>query len=221
MDAIAAQHIDGAVILPLHANLAPSEQRRVFQSVGRNERKIVVSTNVAETSITIPEICYVVDTGRVREAQYDAQASITRLQETWASRAACKQRAGRAGRTMAGECFKLYSHGIEEHVQRPQSIPEMQRTPLEGVVLQVKSIQPDGDVKTFLERAIDPPPMEALAATHQKLVLSGAIEAQKGYSARLTPLGRHLVRCITDAVQSPARCARRKDARARLALWVC
>lgn len=207
MDAIASLQLEGAVVLPLHANLAPNEQRRVFQPVARNQRKIVVSTNVAETSITIPEICYVVDTGRVREAQYDATAGVTRLQETWASRAACKQRAGRAGRTMAGECFKLYSRGVEKHVQAAQSVPEMQRTPLEGVVLQVKSIQPHGDVRAFLERAIDPPSMDALAATHRKLVLAGAIQDGKGYAAPLTPLGQHLVRGVTD--------------RRRIFRWMC
>ena len=193
MDAIAALQLDGAVILPLHANLAPGEQRRVFQPVARAQRKIVVATNVAETSITIPEIGFVVDTGRVREATYDAAAGVTRLQETWASRAACKQRAGRAGRTMAGECFKLYTRAMATQLQAAHTVPEMQRTPLEGVVLQVKAIQPDGDVQAFLERALDPPPLDALAATHRKLVAAGAIHGG-GYAARLTPLGQHLVR---------------------------
>ncbi|WFD41673.1 RNA helicase [Malassezia psittaci] len=193
MDAISMLNPDGAVILPLHANLAPQDQRLVFQPVAKHQRKIVVSTNVAETSITIPEIGYVIDTGRVREAEYDAKDGVTRLVEKYASRAACKQRAGRAGRTMAGECYKLYSTGIAEHVQLAQSIPEIQRTPLEGVILQVKAIQPSADIKSFLERAIDPPSTNALAATHEKLVLAGAIEGDKGYSAHLTALGRHLV----------------------------
>ena len=121
MDAIDALRLDGAVLLPLHANLAAHEQRRVFQRVQKHERKIIVATNVAETSITIPEVCFVVDTGRVREAQYDAQAGVSRLLEQWASRAACKQRAGRAGRTMPGECFRLYTRYVEAHVQKPQS----------------------------------------------------------------------------------------------------
>ncbi|WFC97591.1 RNA helicase [Malassezia yamatoensis] len=198
MDAISMANLDGAVILPLHANLAPQDQRLVFQPVAKHQRKIVVSTNVAETSITIPEIGYVIDTGRVREAEYDAKDGVTRLIEKYASRAACKQRAGRAGRTMAGECYKLYSSGVAEHIQLAQSIPEIQRTPLEGVVLQVKAIQPSADIKSFLERAIDPPSTDALAATHEKLVLAGAIEGDKGYSAHLTALGRHLANLPLD-----------------------
>lgn len=192
MDAIQRQRLPDVVLLPLHANLPPQEQRRVFQAVAKHERKVVIATNVAETSITIPDVCYVIDTGRVREAQYDAQAGVTRLLETWASQAACRQRAGRAGRTMSGECYRLFSRGMEAQVQRPFSVPEMQRTPLEGVVLQVKSIQPQSDVRAFLEKAIDPPPLAALEATHTRLVIAGALHAEGGFAAALTPLGRHL-----------------------------
>lgn len=202
MDAISALCTDGVVLLPLHANLAPSEQRKVFQAVHKTERKVIVATNVAETSITIPEVCYVVDTGRVREAQYDAQAGVSRLLDAWASRAACKQRAGRAGRTMSGECFRLYTKGMEEHLQRPQSIPEMQRTPLEGVVLQVKAIQPTGDVKAFLQKALDPPLLDALEATHKRLIIAGALHAEGGYAAKLTPLGRHLAQLPLEVRQA-------------------
>ncbi|KAL4401098.1 putative ATP-dependent RNA helicase Ucp12 [Malassezia pachydermatis] len=201
MDAIAALQLRDIVLLPLHANLPASEQRRVFQPVGARQRKVVVSTNVAETSITIPEVCYVIDTGRVREAQYDAQAGVTRLLDAWASRAACKQRAGRAGRTMPGECFRLYTRVVEAQHQRAQSVPEIQRTPLEGVVLQVKALQPKGDVKAFLQKAIDPPSMDALEATHTRLVIAGALHAEGGYSATLTPLGRHLATLPLDVRQ--------------------
>lgn len=202
MDAIRSVGLDGAVILPLHANLAAHEQRRVFQRVQKHERKIIVATNVAETSITIPEVCYVVDTGRVREAQYDAQAGVSRLLEQWASRAACKQRAGRAGRTMPGECFRLYTRGVETHVQAPQSVPEMQRTPLQGIVLQVKAIQPTGDVRAFLQKAMDPPPLDALEAMHRHLVISGALQADGGFAAPLTPLGQYLAQLPLEVRQA-------------------
>ncbi|WFD30080.1 RNA helicase [Malassezia sp. CBS 17886] len=192
MDAIAALRLPELVVLPLHASLAASEQRRVFQPLGRGQRKVIVATNVAETSITIADVCVVVDTGRVREAQYDAHAGVTRLLETWASRAACKQRAGRAGRTMPGVCYRLYTRGMECTRQRAQTLPEMLRTPLEGVVLQAKAVQPDADVHAFLRRALDPPPLDALAATHQRLVVAGALHADGGYAAALTPLGRHM-----------------------------
>ncbi|WFD19312.1 RNA helicase [Malassezia caprae] len=203
MDAISALPIQSELaVLPLHANLPPNEQHRVFQPVGRTQRKVVVATNVAETSITIPEVCYVIDTGRVREAQYDARAGVSRLLDTWASRAASRQRAGRAGRTMAGECFRLYSRAMESELQAAHSAPEMQRTPLEGVVLQVKAIQPDANVRTFLGEAIDPPSLEALDAAHTRLVVAGALHTDGGHAARLTPLGRHVAMLPLDVRQA-------------------
>ena len=93
----------GAVeILPLHANLSSAEQRRVFSSTAPR-RKIVVATNVAETSVTIPDVVYVVDGGRVKETQYDADTGMQRLVEGWTSRASGRQRRGRAGRTQPGQ----------------------------------------------------------------------------------------------------------------------
>ena len=89
-------------ILPLHANLSPQEQTRVFKTVPAHVRKIVVATNVAETSITIEGVVYVIDSGRVKETQFEASNSMMHLVETWASRASCKQRRGRAGRTRPG-----------------------------------------------------------------------------------------------------------------------
>ena len=92
----------GAVdILPLHANLSSAEQKRVFLSTAP-KRKIVVATNVAETSVTIPDVVYVVDGGKVKETQYDAETSMQRLVEVWTSRASGRQRRGRAGRTQPG-----------------------------------------------------------------------------------------------------------------------
>lgn len=93
----------GAVeILPLHANLTSAEQRRVFIST-KPKRKIVVATNVAETSVTIPDVVYVVDGGRVKETQYDADNGLQKLVEVWTSKASGRQRRGRAGRTQPGE----------------------------------------------------------------------------------------------------------------------
>ena len=103
---------------------------------------------------------------------------------------------------MSGECFRLYTKGMEEHLQRPQSIPEMQRTPLEGVVLQVKAIHPTGDVKAFLQKALDPPLLDALEATHKRLIIAGALHAEGGYAAKLTPLGRHLAQLPLEVRQA-------------------
>ena len=84
--------------LPLHASLMPADQKRVFPPAPAGKRKVIAATNVAETSITIEDIVAVIDTGRVKETSYDPQNNMVRLAETWASRAACKQRRGRAGR---------------------------------------------------------------------------------------------------------------------------
>lgn len=89
-------------IMALHANLSSAEQRKVFLSTAPR-RKIVVATNVAETSVTIPDVVYVVDGGRVKETQYDADSGLQRLVEAWTSRASARQRRGRAGRTQPGQ----------------------------------------------------------------------------------------------------------------------
>jgi HrpA-like RNA helicase len=94
--------LGNVAILPLHANLSSEEQRRVFLPT-KPRRKIVVATNVAETSVTIPDVVYVVDGGRVKETQYDAESGLQRLVEDWTSRASGRQRRGRAGRTQPGQ----------------------------------------------------------------------------------------------------------------------
>ncbi|KAK3076941.1 hypothetical protein LTS18_011593, partial [Coniosporium uncinatum] len=103
----ALRSISNLHALPLHASLLPAEQKRVFPPAPRGKRKVIAATNVAETSITIEDIVAVIDTGRVKETSYDPQNNMVKLEEVWASRAACKQRRGRAGRVRAGKCYKL------------------------------------------------------------------------------------------------------------------
>ena len=93
-------------IIPLHANLSSMEQRRIFLPTSP-KRKIVVATNVAETSVTIPDVVFVVDSGRVKETQYDGESGMQRLVEDWTSRASGRQRRGRAGRTSPGHASDL------------------------------------------------------------------------------------------------------------------
>lgn len=180
----------GAVdILPLHANLSSAEQRRVFAPT--KGRKIVVATNVAETSVTIPDVVYVVDTGRVKETQYDASVGLQRLVECWTSRASGRQRRGRAGRTQPGQCYKLYTRRTESNSMARFPVPEILRTPLESLFLQVKAMDEDTDVKAFLSRALDPPKIDAIDAAWTTLLDLGAVESEK-HSAHLTALGRHM-----------------------------
>lgn len=182
-------------ILPLHANLSPQEQTRVFKTVPSHVRKIVVATNVAETSITIEGVVYVIDSGRVKETQFEAANSMMHLVETWASRASCKQRRGRAGRTRPGKCFKLFTRETDEKKMRAQQIPELLRTPLEQLCLTVKAMG-EHDVRKFLARAIDPPSVAALDSAIRSLREVEAIDLTE--RGDLTALGKHMANIPAD-----------------------
>ncbi|KAI4284465.1 MAG: hypothetical protein L6R35_004909 [Caloplaca aegaea] len=171
--------------LPLHASLLPSEQRRVFPPPPRGTRKVIAATNVAETSITIEDIVAVVDCGKVKETSFDPQNNMVRLEEVWASRAACKQRRGRAGRVRPGTCYKLYTRNAEAKMaERPE--PEIRRVPLEQLCLSVKAMGIH-DVSSFLASALTPPESLAVDGAMNLLCRIGALE-----SDGLTALGRHL-----------------------------
>ncbi|KAF3908610.1 hypothetical protein AA313_de0200867 [Arthrobotrys entomopaga] len=119
--------------LPLHASLIPADQRKVFPRPPKGQRKIICATNVAETSITIEDIVAVIDTGRVKETLFDPETRMIRLAETWASRASCKQRRGRAGRVREGNCYKLFTRYAEENRMLEATTPEIMRVPLENI----------------------------------------------------------------------------------------
>lgn len=181
----ALRHFTNLHALPLHASLLPSDQKRVFPPAPSGKRKVIAATNVAETSITIEDIVAVIDTGRVKETSYDPQNNMVRLAETWASRAACKQRRGRAGRVRAGECFKLYTRNAEaKMMERPD--PEIRRVPLEQMCLSIKAMGVQ-DVAGFLASAITPPESTAVEGAVKLLFQMGAIADNE-----LTALGRHM-----------------------------
>ncbi|EPY35415.1 ATP-dependent RNA helicase DHX37/DHR1 [Angomonas deanei] len=127
-------------VLPLYALLDTRKQKEVFNPPPKGKRLCVVSTNVAETSITIPNIRYVVDCGRVKNKTMDklTQASCYKIE--WTSQASAEQRSGRAGRVGPGHCYRLYSTAVYSNVMSPHSVPEILRTPLESVVLLMKHI---------------------------------------------------------------------------------
>lgn len=193
----AIRKIANAHPLPLHASLLPAEQRRVFQSPPKGKRKVIAATNVAETSITIEDVVAVIDTGRVKETSYDPKDNMVRLQEVWASQAACKQRRGRAGRVRAGTCYKLYTCKAESNMaQRPD--PEIRRVPLEQLCLSVKAMKGIDDVATFLENTITPPESTAVEGALGFLHRVGAMDHN-----RLTALGRYL-----SMIPADLRCAK-------------
>lgn len=171
--------------LPLHASLIPTEQRRVFTPAPRGKRKVIVATNVAETSITIEDIVAVIDCGKVKETSFDPQSNMVKLEEVWASRAACKQRKGRAGRVQAGVCYKLYTRNAEAKMaERPE--PEIRRVPLEQLCLSVRAMG-IADIAAFLASALTPPETLAVEGAVELLRRMGALDGDE-----LTALGRHL-----------------------------
>ncbi|KAG1766414.1 P-loop containing nucleoside triphosphate hydrolase protein [Suillus occidentalis] len=167
-----------AEILPLHAN---------FDGKSLPQQTLPRSLNVPKTSITIEDVVYVVDSGRVKETAYDPESGLSLLKEQWVTRAAARQRRGRAGRTQPGVCYKLYTRKQEEKMGR-FPIPEILRTPLESISLTVKVMRESEDVKHFLNRAIDPPEVSAMDKAWDILEELGAIDAD----GRLTAFGRHI-----------------------------
>ncbi|KAK9809193.1 hypothetical protein WJX72_011126 [[Myrmecia] bisecta] len=181
-------------VLPLHGALPSAHQARVFESVPEGVRKIVVATNVAETSITIDDVVCVIDSGRVKEMRYDASRGISRLQETWVSLAAGQQRRGRAGRVRPGVCFRLFSRAQAARME-PQQAPEVMRVPLEALCLTVKAaLGSSMQLQTTLGRLLTPPEDTAVAAAVAALHALGALDAGEA----LTPLGQLLTRMPMD-----------------------
>ncbi|RUS75928.1 hypothetical protein EGW08_016316, partial [Elysia chlorotica] len=143
-------------VLPMHGSLPASEQMKVFERGSRYTRKIVVATNIAEASITIPGICYIVDSGFVKLKAYNPMSGIESLVIVPISQASANQRAGRAGRLRAGKAFRLYTE--EEFVKLPAAtIPEMQRSDLATVILQLKAL---GVANVLRFHFMSPPPAQ-------------------------------------------------------------
>ncbi|TKA22708.1 hypothetical protein B0A50_07801 [Salinomyces thailandicus] len=130
-------------VLPLYAALPSAQQLKVFQPPPPGHRLIVLATNVAETSLTIPGVRYVFDSGRAKEKRYDLSTGVQTFEIDWISKASASQRAGRAGRTGPGHVYKLYSSAVYEQFFAEHTAPEILRTPLESTVLQLKVMDID------------------------------------------------------------------------------
>ncbi|KAL9434633.1 hypothetical protein AB3S75_029310 [Citrus x aurantiifolia] len=170
-------------VLPLYAMLPAAAQLRVFEDVKEGERLVVVSTNVAETSLTIPGIKYVVDTGREKVKKYNSANGIESYEIQWISKASAAQRAGRAGRTAPGHCYRLYSSAVFNNILPDFSCAEISKVPVDGVVLLMKSMNID-KVSNFPF----PTPPEATALVEAERCLK-ALEALDS-NGRLTALGK-------------------------------
>ena len=179
--------VDEFEVLPLFARLSSAEQHRVFE--GHTRRRVVLSTNVAETSLTVPGIRYVVDAGFARISRYSFRTKVQRLPIEPISQASANQRAGRCGRVEAGICIRLYSE--EDYASRPEfTDPEILRTNLASVILQMTALGL-GDVGRF--PFVDPPDQRNVKAGVQLLEELHALDPrQPDPRRRLTPLGRRL-----------------------------
>jgi len=186
-----------AIILPLHGSLAMQQQKAVFRRPPAGTRKIIVATNIAETSITIPDVTHVVDSGHVRETRYSPQSSMTVFSTCWVSGAAAKQRAGRASRTQPGICWRLYDQVFLERHLPTHTLCEMRRTALEELVLQLRLIEPEHDPGALLKMVPEPPSEPAVDCAVRLLVTIGALGSSPAMP--LTPLGFHLAHLPMDA----------------------
>ncbi|KAJ8760318.1 hypothetical protein K2173_011871 [Erythroxylum novogranatense] len=177
-------HSLGAMhVLPLYAMLPPAAQLRVFEKVNEGERLVIVATNVAETSLTIPGIKYVVDTGREKVKNYNPSNGMETYEVQWISKASAAQRAGRAGRTMPGHCYRLYSSAVFNNILPDFSCPEICKVPVESIVLILKSMSID-KVQGFPFPTL--PEASALVEAEGCLKTLEALDDNR----RLTPLGR-------------------------------
>eukprot|EP00210_Caulerpa_lentillifera_P005324 g5087.t1 len=182
-------------VFPLHASLPAHEQNKVFQKLETDVRKIVVTTNVAETSITIPDISIVIDSCLAKEIDFDAQLRISRLETKWISKASGKQRAGRAGRVRPGTCFRLIPDSHWETLI-DQTPPEILRTPLESFCLSIASLLGDGHGLSphLAAECLTPPDPVHVEAAIKTLKETGAIDDD----LHLTSLGHHLTKMPMD-----------------------
>ncbi|KAM5236410.1 putative ATP-dependent RNA helicase DHX34 [Ctenodactylus gundi] len=187
-----ASHTQRWVVLPLHSALSVADQDKVFDVAPAGVRKCILSTNIAETSVTIDGIRFVVDSGKVKEMSYDPQAKLQRLQEFWISQASAEQRKGRAGRTGPGVCYRLYAES-DYDAFAPYPVPEIRRVALDALVLQMKSMSV-GDPRTF--PFIEPPPPASLETAILYLRDQGALDS----SEALTPIGSLLSQLPVDVV---------------------
>ncbi|OQR87563.1 ATP-dependent RNA helicase DHX8 [Achlya hypogyna] len=173
------------IILPVYGALPSEMQTRIFEPAPKGSRKCVVATNIAEASLTIDGVYYVVDPGFQKEKAFNAKIGMDSLIVVPCSQASARQRAGRAGRTGPGKCYRLYTEAAYKNEMLPTAIPEIQRTNLGTVVLQLKAMGIN-DLMGFA--FLDPPPVPALVAAMENLYALGALDDE----GLLTRLGKKM-----------------------------
>ncbi|KAI6779489.1 ATP-dependent RNA helicase-like protein [Emericellopsis cladophorae] len=181
------------LVYPLHSTIATEDQESAFLVPPPGVRKIVLATNIAETGITIPDVTCVIDTGKHREMRYDERRQLSRLIDTFISRANAKQRRGRAGRVQQGLCFHMFTKHRHDTLMNDQQTPEMLRLSLQDLAIRVK-ICKIGGIEETLGDALDPPSAKNIRRAIDALVDVRALTAGED----LTPLGHQLARLPLD-----------------------
>lgn len=181
-EALRKHHPPHVQILPLYARLSAQEQEKIFKPA--NARRIILATNVAETSLTVPGIRFVIDTGLARVKRYSYRNKVEQLHIEPVSQAAANQRAGRCGRVASGICIRLYDEQ-DYSLRQPYTTPEILRSSLASVILRMKSLKL-GNIDTF--PFMEPPLKRAIADGYQLLQELGALDELN----QMTPVGREL-----------------------------
>ncbi|XP_017491939.1 PREDICTED: ATP-dependent RNA helicase DHX36 [Rhagoletis zephyria] len=179
-------------VYPLHSMMPTMFQKNVFQPPPPGMRKVILSTTVAETSVTIDDVVYVINSGRMKTNNYNVEANLQMLEETWVTKANTQQRKGRAGRVQPGICYNLFSRA-RERTMIDQIVPEILRCKLESTILNLKMLHVK-DVHHFLSTLISPPDKQAIVNGINLLKRINALDVE----GTLTPLGMHLARLPVD-----------------------
>uniref|UniRef100_A0A672F7H6 RNA helicase n=1 Tax=Salarias fasciatus TaxID=181472 RepID=A0A672F7H6_SALFA len=183
-----AAHPDRYSVFILHSDMQTQDQRRAMKTSPPGIRKIILSTNIAETSITINDVVFVIDSGKVKEKSFDTLSRVSMLKTVWISRASALQRTGRAGRCRPGICFRLFSR-LRFSSMLEFQVPQLLRMPLQELCLQTKLLAPSRcPVADFLSRAPQPPPAHSVRNAVQMLKTIDAMDQHED----LTDLGYHL-----------------------------
>ncbi|CAG9813872.1 unnamed protein product [Phaedon cochleariae] len=202
------------LILPVYANLPSDMQAKIFEPTPPGARKVVLATNIAETSLTIDNIIYVIDPGFAKQNHFNSRTGMESLMVVPISKASANQRAGRAGRVAAGKCFRLYTAWSYKHELEDNTIPEIQRINLGNAVLMLKALGIN-DLVHF--DFLDPPPHETLVLALEQLYALGALN----HHGELTKLGRRMAEFPVDPMMAKMLLASEKYKCAEEVVSIC
>ncbi|CAG9798071.1 unnamed protein product [Chironomus riparius] len=183
------------LILPIYANLPSDMQAKIFEPTPPNARKVILATNIAETSLTIDNIIYVIDPGFAKQNNFNSRTGMETLMVVPISKASANQRAGRAGRVAPGKCFRLYTAWAYQHELEENTVPEIQRINLGNAVLMLKALGIN-DLLHF--DFLDPPPTETLVLALEQLYALGALN----HHGELTKMGRRMAEFPVDPMMA-------------------